>query len=168
MVRKISAICLLIGSLLFASPMQTYANSIYEDGNISSTFLDIATDLTNNISVSDDYIFFRSGQYDYTFIYGNIDFTDGVFSSSTYNKIIITTNTSGYNQTRYHYEYSQGSNLSLTTSDYLVYSNLGHYPNLIERGVYYEYTSLFVFVVVALCMLMRPIFNFVLRFRNGA
>lgn len=167
MVRKVGAICLLIGCLLFASPMQALAYSVYEDGNISSTYTTIFRDILEDTNIFEDYVFFRSGQYEYTMIVGDITLSGTSFSAADFTEYVISYTSGSYGSTsNYSYTTSTGTNFSLSVSDNLVYSNLGHYPKLIERGVYYEFASLVTLCIIGMCMLMRPMFQFVCRLRK--
>lgn len=169
MVRKIIASCLLLVCLLVASPMQALADdSIYTDGNISSTYTSIFEDVLNRVTIIDDYVYFRSGQYEYTLIVGDLDLNNNVFTSSKVKRYTIITSTQSYNQSIYRYSVIEDTNFRLNASDYLVYSNLGNYPTLIERGVIYEYATLVLLCIVGLCLLIRPIFKFTYHLRNGS
>ena len=168
MVRKIMALCLFMGLLLVASPIQALADdSIYTEGNISSTYTTIMEDVLQNTKISDDYVYFRSGQYTYTLITGDLDYSGGVFTGSEVDRYTISTSTGSYNQT-YTFSHSTDSNFRLNAQSYLVYSNLGYYPTLIERGAVYEYATIVLLCIGGLCVLIRPIFEFTYRLRNGS
>ena len=134
--------CLLMGALLVASPMQALAiDNIYTEGNISSTYTSIMEDVLQSTEISDDYVYFRSGQYTYTLITGDLDLNGSVFTGLEVDRYTITTSTGNYNQT-YTYSHSTDTNFSLNAQNYLVYSNLGYYPTLIERSAIYEYSTI--------------------------
>lgn len=167
MVRKI-IIFALFSVLIITLSLPCFAYSVYTDGNISSTYLTYFQDILSGLSPLDDYVFFRSGQYDYTLIVGDLTYADSVFSGKDYTAYTISTNsgTSAYSSV-YKYTVTSGSNFSLSVGSYLVYSNLGSYPILEDRSSVYGYATLFLLVVIAVCMLVRPILNFTYRFRSG-
>lgn len=166
MVWKIIAPLSLVCCLLLVSPTLAKADSIYTDGNISSTYLDIFRDILEDTSLTDDYLVFRSSQYEYTLLVGEIDFQNNIFTSQNYRKFVISTSQSGYSGGVYHLNSSLGTSFSLNAEDYIVYSNLGYYPRLIERSTYYEYAILTTICIVGCCMLIRSIFKFNLRLRR--
>lgn len=162
MVRKI-IILLLALCALAAVPLSASAAEVY-DGTISTTYITIFRDIVSNVELGDQYVFYRSGQYEYTMIAGDITYDGTTFAADEATSYVLTTS-SNYNST---YEYSVGSVSSWTLSPgtALVYSSLGDYPSLIERGDYYALATLFL-LCIALCMsLIRPMFNFTLRSRR--
>lgn len=167
MVWKIGSVFALIGLLLLADPINAYAYDIYDSGNISTTYIEIFEDVLNSVPVSSDYVFFRSGQYTYTMVVGDFEYNNKVFSGEKYTEYTLTTSSSGYTQNTHHYNVAEGQNLNLNASNYLIYSNLGNYPTLIERGSSYDFTLLYAFVIFGLACCVRPIFQFVLRRSSG-
>lgn len=166
MVRKIMAMCFVMGLMLIASPIQALADdSIYTDGNISSTYTTIMEDILQNTKITDDYVYFRDGQYSYTLITGDLDYNGGVFTGSKVERYTITTSTQSYNQSIYRISHTNDTNFRLDASDYLVYSNLGYYPTLIERGYIYDYATLLLLCVGGLSVLIRSLFKFTYRLR---
>ena len=166
MVRKIGALCLLLVAMLVACPMQTLADdSVYTQGNISSTYTTIMEDILQSTKISDDYVYFRSGQYTYTLITGDLELNGTTFTGSEVDRYTISTGS--YNQT-YTYSHSNDTNFRLNAQNYMVYSNLGFYPTLIERGAMYEYATIILLCIGGLCVLIRPIFEFTYRLRNGS
>lgn len=155
--------------LLFTVTQQTSADTLYENGNISTTYITIFKDILNNEKSNIDYVFFRSGQYEYTMVTGDLNYDGGTFTSEgKYKKYIVSTSTGNYGNNNYLYGVSSRTDdFSLNTSGYMVYSNLGEYPTLIERGSFYELSIFILAILFALCCLIRPIFKFVLRSSNG-
>lgn len=168
--RKYSIIVCLSLFIAFGYSATAHATTYtpYYDGNISSTYLTIFRDIVADLPVNQSYVFFRSGRYDYTLFAGDLKCTDtsfyGMSTDTQVTKYNISTNT---NTGSYAYSVDTETNFSLNATNYLVYSNLGNYPRLEERSVDYAFCSLIVISVVALCMLMRPLFAFVLRFRGS-
>lgn len=112
-----------------------------------------------HVPFGDDYVFWRSGQYEYRLAFGDLQLSGGTFTGDNLSFVVFSLDSS-YSGT-FTVSRSSGS-LSLSTGNYLVYSNLGHYPILNDS---YVFASLFIFVVsVALVMcLLRSIWSFLLR-----
>ena len=103
------------------------------DGTISGTYADIARECMFNLGWFDNYVFYRSGQYEYIFAYGDslefsggVDDVSGTFSSSTPCTILRISAPSTY--TGAVTITSQSDTISLPTAGRLVYSNLGGFP----------------------------------------
>lgn len=165
MVRKILT-CVLLLAVISAVPISASAATIYE-GNISSSYTTIFKDVANKeVSFNEDYVFFRSGQYEYSLVIGDLTFENGNFSSNGDVRIyLIDTESNSYNSS-YVYSVSTESSFNLTVSNQLIYSNLGHYPDLIERSSYYEVATLILLLSAVCLYLLRSIFGFCLRYRH--
>lgn len=150
--------------------IELYALSVdaYQ-GTISTTYLTFFKDIVAGISIFDDYVFYRSSDNTYTMITGDIELTGTTFELiGDGQEYEITQNSgSGYSSSYYSLSVSSISDLSVRAGNYLVYSNLGHYPRLEERSVVYEFALLMAFITFCVCALVRPLSCFVLRFRNG-
>lgn len=138
----------------------------YNQGNIGSTQLAIFRDIVGNLPINDSYVAFRSGQYDYKLVAGDLKCDSNSFSGKTQATTVkvytINTDNNNYNST-YDYIVTTEQNFNLTTGNLLVYSNLGDYPSLEERSVSYAFITMFCVIVIGLCAIIRPLFNFVLR-----
>lgn len=165
MVRK-SFITMLICCLLIAAATVTAnAQSVYE-GTISSTYTEIAEKI--NISVSDDYVFFRSGQYTYTLVCGDFEYSAGNFNLSGSGKMYTITqvNGTGYSASYYSYAVSDVDSYTIETGGKLVYSNLAGYPTLNNGSDVYMLCCLVLLSVLCLCFFIRPLFKFTMRNRS--
>lgn len=164
--RKVRVLCALACVLccLAALPLAASAASIYE-GNISTTYITIFRDIAAKLPMGTDYVFFRSGQYEYLLVAGDLTWSGSMFTGSNVTQYILTNN-SNYNST---YEFGTVSldSFSLATGSALVYSNLGDFPDLYERTDYIETAAAFALALMCASNLLRPVFNFVLRFKNG-
>lgn len=162
--RKVSKAVFTV-ALLFALalPMAARANAatVY-DGNISTTYITIFRDIATNLGIGDDYVFFRSGQYEYQMYSGKLKYSNGSFTGSNLTIYTIDTNTGSYGNNSYNYTITTGS-LTLSPGNALIYSNLGQYPDLIERSVSFEFATLLLLFIGLCCYLLRSIFNFSLR-----
>lgn len=159
MVRKIvsiMSICiLLVGA--FCTQANADTHTVYDEGTLSSTYVTYFKDIVSGIGFNDNYIAFRSGQYSYTMVVGDLEYENGVVTLNEPGKEYVFTTSSGYNS-QYRYEVNDISNFSVTCGDYIVYSDIGDYPQLIERGAKYEMLSAFLIVVICLCVVIRSIF----------
>lgn len=167
MVRKSLRVAVVLGCVLAAVLPQAIAASAasYEpyDGNMSSTYVTIFRDIVGKIPLTEDYVFFRSGQYEYMLISGDLEYTGGSFTGQAVTVYRIVTDTA-YNS-RYSYFQTEETNFSLAPGSGLVYSNLGHYPDLIDRGSFYSFASVLLLLVCVCMSLIRSIFNFTMRRR---
>ena len=172
MVRKqVKSVCALVCALVIVAmaTIPCAAASLYQ-GTISSTYTDYAKQILTKCPPFQDYVFFRSGQYEYTLVCGE-DLTLNVDTFVGFNveafKITYHTSTSGYGGTSYYTVTGESiASFNLDTNNELVYSSLGSFPTLTERGDFIETLTLLLLVIVALCMLIRPIYSFVLRRRD--
>lgn len=118
--------------------LSSYAN--YDSGLPSSTYVEIARGLVRDVPFGQDYVFARTGQYQYLFAYG--DFSDGFYGSAvTY--LLNTSN--GYNGSSTTFYSFTDSDFSLSVGDSLVYSSLPYYPSLLSND--FSYAILFVLVL---------------------
>lgn len=125
----------------------------------SNTYSDIASRMLWHLGFGDDYVFWRSGQYSYSFAYGDLDLSGGRFTGSAVTLVTFTLDT-GYNGT--YVMNRQTTNVDVNAGQYIVFSNLGGYPVLDTNHVG---LSLLVFsaFVGLLMALIRSVFGFVLR-----
>lgn len=133
---------------------------MYLQGNLSNTYVTYFADVLNSLKPDVDYVIYRSGQYDYSMCVGNLEFNNNTFTSAdTVTIYNISTNNSSYNN-YYQYSVSDRNNYSLNCSNTLVYSNLGNYPNVQERGSYYEEVTIILLSVILLFNIIWKIFRY--------
>lgn len=133
--------------------MQPYA------GSISSTYLD----LFSGIAAKDpckDYVFLRSDVNTYTMYVGDLTLDGDHFSGDATCYQIVYDNS--YQSNYYNLTQLQ-SMCSVDVAGGLVYSNLGYYPTLTERGSTYDFATLFLLVVCCCVCLFNCIFNAIRR-----
>lgn len=150
---------------LAALPLAASAATVYE-GNISTTYITIFRDIASKLPLTSDYVFFRSGQYEYTMVAGDLAYNGSVFSGEDLTQYLLVTNSS-YNS-NYEYGVISLDSFSLAPGGALVYSNLGSFPDLYDRS---DYTLVGIFFAIALCFccyLIRSIFDFNLRMGGKA
>lgn len=139
------------------------ADSPYE-GTISSTILDYFDRYLEKVSYFDDYVLYRSGQYQYTFYFGDFTCDSGVISGVADGGVRLTTaysSGSGYVWTTL-----LDTSITINTDTAIVYSNLGDFPALERSSDLIDFATLFLFCCVSVCLLVRPIFAFVMRCRR--
>lgn len=168
LVRRVLA-CLCVCLCISTGTAVASNYNVYTQGNISTSILTYFRDIESGIGINDNYVFWRSAQYEYKMVVGALKLENNIFSGldpASYMQVYtLNTNTSSYDT--YRYTLSTEQNFSLDAHNYLVYSDLGHYPKLHERGVNYAFCTLFVVCIIGLCALVRPLYAFVLRIRNG-
>lgn len=122
------------------------------------TYYEIASLIRPKMGWTDDYVFWRSGQYSYSLAFGDLSYDSGTFTGSGLNVIHWTysSNQTGYLMTE------ESSDISLRVNSCVVYSNLGNFPILDHQADTNCYLAFFAVVAVC-CYLIGRIFSFVLR-----
>lgn len=164
--RSVSFVCLVCAlAVIVAMPLTASATSydVYTEGNISTSYAAIFENIVGKVALFSDYVFFRTSQYDYILLVGDLTFENGTFSAETATEYRICFN-SGYNST-YTFNEAIVENASVTPGGTLVYSNLGSYPDLIDRGAFYQFAILVLLLICVFMYLIRSIFTFTLRRR---
>ena len=164
--RKITRILAVACALccLAALPLAASAVTIY-DGTISTTYITIFRDIAAKLPLTSDYVFFRSGQYEYILVAGDLEYSGSMFTGSDLTQYIVKTN-SNYNNS-YEFGTATLNSFSLAPGGALVYSNLGSFPDLYQRSDYALSSLIFANALLFCCFLIRPIFNFTLRMRGA-
>jgi len=160
MVRKI-IVALCCASLLFALGVGASAatHEVYENGNISSTYVTYFRDIVSGLPFADNYVAFRSGQYEYTMVTGKLSFDNGVFAlADVGTSYVFRTDSNTYNS-QYRYYVQEIQNFSLNVDDEIIYSDLGQYPQLVERGAKYEMLTAVLGVVAFLGVVIGRFFR---------
>lgn len=101
--------------------------------NLGTTHVSIFAGVAEKVPFNQHYVFWRDSQYSYKFAYGPIS-VDGAEFLSSGDVIVIdySSNQSNYNST-YKYTTYVDRDFYLDAGDYLVYSDLGNYPDLYDR-----------------------------------
>lgn len=154
MVRKISAVlCSLVLICALCTTAQATTHEVYENGTISTTYLEYFKDIISGFPIDTKYIAFRSGQNSYSLIVPqNYSFSgDGTVTGSglIHEYKFYTDSTTGYNQ---NYKYNKNEYLQsfeLKVDDDIIYTNMiSGYPRLVdERGESIEYLQTLVIIV---------------------
>ena len=153
---------LLIAGML-VQPASAASYTAY-DGTISSTYTTLFRDIVGQVGVLDNYVFFRSGQYEYILVAGDLTYEQDIFTAETATEYKIITNNQYTSQ--YIYSVTEITDFNFAPGTTLIYSNLGSFPDLVDRGEFYSFATL-VLALIALCMfLIRSIFSFTWRRRS--
>ena len=160
MVRKISCfmvVCVLLFTALCGT-VNAATHSVYENGSLGTTYITYFKDILSGTDFRSNYVAFRSGQYSYSMIVGELENNNGVISLVGSGKEYkFYTESSGYNS-QYIYDVIELNNFSVNTGNSIIYSDVGDYPELIERGAKYETLQTILLVIVCLCFIIRSIF----------
>lgn len=145
--------------LLFPSTALGAPSVPYDSISTSSSYLDYFAAYLPSIPFGDDYVCYKSGQYEYRLVYGEISVDGSLMSSVDATVVAVSTlNSSGNHVSVRRFS----SPLSLDVRDYLVYSSLVGFPSL--RPDYFYLTCVIFCLVVSLVMhLLRSIWSFLLR-----
>lgn len=157
MVRKVRvfvAILLLLCATGTVAQAATY--DVY-DGTPSNTYIQYYRDILGGLSITDNYVVFRADQNKYIMVVGDIVYNNGLFTSDEKCTTYIMQSDGNYNS---YYTYTIGSidSLVLDVNDRIVYSDLGTYPQLEERGAKYEILTTILLVAVCVAFVCRSIF----------
>lgn len=116
--------------ILFAVPYSDYTPSY----GLGTSNLDIFRGVVYNLPYGQHYVYFRDGQYNYRIAYSrDMELTGHNFYGS--DVTVVTYNTYYTSGGQPTFTTSHQSAFSLSAGDYLVYSDLGDYPALTDRGV---------------------------------
>ncbi len=102
-------------------PMSDYTD--YEDGMPSATYVDWASGFLNKVGVNENYVFARTGQYQYIMAIGDFDSS---FSGSA-RVYVLELARSGVD---YSYKMIEDDAFSLSIGNTLVYSSVEGFPSL--------------------------------------
>lgn len=119
------------GETVLADPVP-YA-SVSPDYGVGSSNIAIFGPVASKLPYGTNYVYWRNGQYEYCLAYSpDLEFDGSRFTSPEVTILTYTTST-GYNS-QATFEVSQDTNFVLSPGSYLVWSDLGDYPTLYERG----------------------------------
>lgn len=151
------------GSLIFSEQVPDVSLAAANDSVYSSvtggTYVEVASNMLPRVPWDADYLFWRSGQYSYSFVWGDLNLTGTTFSGSGLHRVdfVQSSNYNGYTMS-----HSLGDSLNLNVGNYIVYSSLGNYPVL---SVEYVHLSIFMYACVGAVSLfvLHTLFSFSLR-----
>lgn len=107
-------------------PLANYVNYY---GAISSTYLEYMRGFLPKLGFSDHYVAARTGQYEYIFAYGDIQYTGSLFRGDNVKVISFNTYNNG------SYTFGVQSSFNINPSSYMLYSDLSDfYPSLTDSA----------------------------------
>ena len=148
-------LALLVIVCTFGATAQAY--SPY-DGTMSNTYVQYFKDILADKNLTDNYVAFRSGQYEYIMVVGDLEKNENTIALVGSGVMYKFTSSSSYNAT-YSYTYSNIDDFTLDLTDDIVYTDLGDYPQLIERSARLEEITLIILGVFGLFTIVRRIFG---------
>lgn len=126
-------------------PEASSYGSISDSYGVGTSNVSIFAGVARKLPFGVNYVYWREGQYEYCFAYGaDLGLSGTTFSADNVDIITYITN-SGYNR-QATFTHSVESGFSLSAGNYLVWSNLGHYPTLEDGRDIIAETTLFVLV----------------------
>lgn len=160
MVRKVIPIMLCATIILCAlcAPVVGATHSVYTEGNISTTYVQYFKDILSGANIKDNYVAFRSGQYEYTMVVGDLEYSNGTISLNETGTEYTFTQSGNYNA-QYKYNTNEITNFSVSVGDSIIYSDVGQFPHLIERGVHIETLTLVLFSAMCVFVIIDRIFR---------
>lgn len=160
MARKVITLCALFGVLLgvLCTPLHAATHSVYSEGNISTTYVQYFKDILSDCKITDNYVAFREGQYSYTMVVGDLEYSSGTITLQDSGKIYTFTQSGNYNSS-YRYKSEPITNFSVTPGENIIYSDVGDYPELIERSARIETLILIAISIYAVYHIATRIFS---------
>ena len=163
MVRQVKRVVCLLAILALLCATGTVAQgasyTVYE-GNPSNTYIQYYRDILAGLPITKNYVVFRSSQNEYKMIVGDLVYHDGLFTSTSMCDVYTFSQTeSGYSG-YYTYDISTIDNLVLNSGNKIVYSDLGIYPQLEERGAKYEILTAILIVAIVVGYVCRNVFRY--------
>lgn len=123
---------------------------------VGTSYTEIFAGLARKLPYGVNYVYWREDRYTYVFAYGRgLELVGTAFRADSVDIVTYNTN-SGYDR-QASYVHSSESNFSLSAHDYLVWSNLGHYPTLEDGRDTVAETTLFVVVGYGIYYLLSRI-----------
>lgn len=161
MVRKVKVVLLsLVLICTLCATAQASTHPIYDTGTLSTTYITYFKDILSGAKFTDNYVAFRSGQNEYTMIVGKLQFENGIISleaDETGKEYRFYSDNNNYN-TNYKYEVKNVYIVEIETNNSIIYSDVGDYPELVERGSKYEMLQTLLVCVALLCIVIGRVF----------
>lgn len=130
---------------------------------MSTTYITYFRDILAGRSIKEHYVAFRSGQYEYIMVTGNLTYDGTTFAlADTGTMFKFSATDTGYSST-YVYETSQVTDFTLSPNRYMIYSDLGEYPQLEERTQRYEILTAIMLGILMLGAFIGRFFRFGVR-----
>lgn len=129
--------------LLLVLPISAGAAEISDEYGVGTSNTTIFAGVAEKLPFGTHYVYWRESQYVYALAYSETMSFDGASFSGDDVTVVRYDSGGGYQSPATFYS-DEESHFELDPEGYLVYSDLGHYPDLIERGgVTYEALACF-------------------------
>ena len=165
MVRRALILCMCV-CLLMSAAMQAHAEEVYPYGMLNSSYVPYFRDLVSKLPMNEDYVLYRSGASEYKLVSGDLEYDGGFFYGTDVKSFTLSLPNENSSDAIFFSETIE--TWDLITSGRLVYSNLGDYPELVERGSHYEAATLILLCVGIFAYYLRSIFSFAMRSRSSS
>lgn len=128
----------------------------------TGTYYELASRVVEN-SIPVDYLFYRSGQYEYTLVYGDIDVAGTLFTGDSCSYL------RWYRDgTSYGYLVDKGTtSVNVDSGNYIVFSSAPGFPALDVSTAFETFVIGFVALVAVLLYCLSKMFGYVLRTKDG-
>ena len=135
------------------------SHTVPPDYGVGTSNINLFGPIVFKLPYGTHYVYWRSGQYVYQLAYGqSLSFEGGRFVGEAVELVTYRTYMGGGNQSTL--VYSTESNFTLNPGNYVVWSDLGHYPTLYERGVLdYVQAACFGLAVCFVFWLIKSLFR---------
>lgn len=115
---------------LFAVPYADYVPSY----GIGTSNIEIFRGVVYSLPYGQHYVYFRTDQYNYRLAYSrDLELNGSTFTGTDVTLVTYNTHYTSGGQPTFTYSHQRSFNLS--AGSYLVYTDLGYYPALTDRGV---------------------------------
>ena len=161
MVRKIIKIliCVIVCCACLSSTTYAIDYTVY-DGSFSNTYVTYFRDILSNVSIFENYVCFRSGQYEYKMLVGDLQYQDNQFLIPDVATVYTFNTVSGFSSSHTFKVSEIKSSRVLNENNYIIYSNMGDYPELESRGDRFETLQTVIIVTACMCVVLRSIFYY--------
>lgn len=151
------AVCMLALIVATCNTAQAVTHNVY-DGNISSSYVTYFKDIVSGIGFNDNYVGFRSGQYEYTLVTGKMELSNGEITLLEKGMIYTFDQSNSSYNSHTTYNYNEIDNFSVSVGDNILYTDLGNYPQLVERGEKFEILTTVLVVTLLLSYVIKQFF----------
>lgn len=118
--------------------------AISDNYGVGTSHVSIFAGIVGKLPLDHHYVYYRDGQYDYVLVH-SVDLQYDGTSFYAADAETVTYSTSGGYQEQPTITFGSETDWLLSPEDYLVWSDLGSYPDLIDRGeVQYEALGCFI------------------------
>ena len=160
MVRKIICLCVIVLMLVNCIAIQALAatHTVYDSSTISSTYLTYFRDILSGTPLNSNYVAFCNAQNSYIMVVGDLEYNNGTISLNGGGKSYTFSRTDGNYNNQYRYYVNDINNFSVNVGNNIIYSDVGEFPQLIERGAKYEILTTIIICIALFAAVISRIF----------